>query len=119
MLGIDVNANSISNLRYQYNYATFPFILINPFADWGFNTMSQINKRYFGRLYLGSALVIGKLENKGSFINQDLHLGFSVATENKFFNRWFIQYGLGYNYSKESNVLITPIFNSGLIFRFF
>ncbi|MBJ7429237.1 MAG: hypothetical protein JHD28_09820, partial [Bacteroidia bacterium] len=119
MLGFDANANAIGNLRYQYNYATFPLILINPFADWGFNTMAQVNKKYFGRLYVGSALVIGKLENNQRFVNHDLHLGFSIATEDMFFNRWFIQYGLGHNYSKESNTLFTPIFNSGFIFRLF
>jgi hypothetical protein len=119
MLGIDANTNAIANLRYQYNYVKFPLILINPFTDWGFNTISQVNKRYFGRLYAGTALVIGKLENNQRFVNQDLHLGFSIATEDMFFNRWFIQYGLGYNYSKESNTLFSAIFNTGFIFRLF
>ena len=118
MVGIDINKNSVINLRYQYNYLTMPFALLNPFSSWGDFSVGVFKERkYFFRLYTGSSLTIAELNQVGRFTHQDLHLGVSIASEKSVIKRIYCQYGYGYDYTQSFDRLFTPILNYGIIFR--
>ncbi len=118
MIGIDIRSKLMANLRYQYNYVTLPLNILNPFANWGTATSRLVfNNAYFLRLYTGSALTLGNLEKTGSFVNHDIHLGISVASESRFINRFFVQYGYGYDYTGTLKQQFNTALNYGIIFR--
>lgn len=114
MAGLDGSVKLIANVRYQYNYATLPLNMINPFAGWG---TSLLTNSYFLRFYMGSAVTSGNLKNVGGFICHDIHSGISLASESKFIKRIFVQYGYAYDYLGNMEQSFSPVLNYGLIFK--
>ncbi len=118
MAGVDFNKSLVLNLRYQYNYLTMPFALLNPFSAWGDYSSGVFRKRkFFLRLYTGSAFTIAELKQSKRFASQDLHIGISIASEESVIKRIYCQYGYGYDYTQSFEKLFTPILNYGIIFR--
>lgn len=118
MIGIDIKRDAVINLRYQYNYLTMPFALLNPFSAWNdFSSGVFKSRSYFLRLYGGSGLTLARLSQTGRFTHQDLHLGISIASERSVIKRVYCQYGYGYEYTQSFDKLITPVLNYGIIFR--
>ena len=118
LLGTDTKLNFYSSLKYQFNFISFPFSILNPVSSWQSpNNVGYVNK--YGRLYIGSEIKTRLNNNYPELIEQNIHVGLSRvnALTNAFIPKIFFQYGIGLDYSGNYSTKPYSIFQIGLNVR--
>lgn len=118
LIGIDSSKNLYTRIRLQFNFITTGFSVFNPFTNWQSPKMLYQNPFTVFRMYVGSELRRGKIEDKGVFFEHFWHTGFSFNFGENYRIRAFAQYGMGYDFNKIISNKSYPILQTGMIIHF-
>ncbi len=114
MGGMNTFAGFYGSASYQYHYFSFPFQSLSPGNKWSSASETKISSVY-GRLYLGAEIKTSSNTASLSFFEGNLHTGLVVvnAHEGSFFPRFYLQGGVGHDFSNGIERTVYPLAQIG------
>ncbi|HET6228250.1 MAG TPA: hypothetical protein VFF27_18360, partial [Bacteroidia bacterium] len=115
LLAIDKNTGFNGAIGWQLPFIAFPFNNGNPFSRWQKSGANTAGEKYL-RVYLGTALRLVTTRGRYNTIDQDLHLGVSLANfrDNAFIRYIYLQCGVMYDYIDHRTWNFNPIAQVGI-----
>lgn len=114
MGGMNTFAGFYGSGSYQFHYFSFPFQALSPGNKWSSASETKIRSVY-GRLYLGAEIKTSSTPTSLSFFEGNLHTGLVVvnANEGSFFPRFYLQGGVGHDFTNGIERKFYPLAQIG------